>query len=58
MDLGGLQCWYATSISTLVDAPTLLDPSVTSTRMTGTSRSGFSDSGEFIDLLSKSMNSY
>ena len=58
MDLGGLQCWYATSISTLVDAPTLLDPSITSTRMTGTSRSGFSDSGEFIDLLSKYMNSY
>ena len=26
MDLGGLQCWYAISISTLVDTPTLLDP--------------------------------
>ena len=50
MDLGGLQCWYATSISTLVDAPTFQDPSVTSTHMTDTSRSGFSDAGEFIDL--------
>ena len=50
MDLGSLQCWSATSISTLVDPPTLLDPSVTSTHMPGTPRSGFSDSGEFIDL--------
>ena len=50
MDLGGLQCWYSTSISTLVDSPTLLDSSVTSTHMPGTPQSGFSDSGEFIDL--------
>ena len=50
MDLGGLQCWYAISISTLVDPPSLLDPSVTSTHMPGTPRSGFSVSGEFIDL--------
>ena len=26
MDLGGLQCWYAISISTLVDILTLLGP--------------------------------
>ena len=29
MDLGGLQCWYTTSTSTLVDTPTLLDPPLT-----------------------------
>ena len=50
MELGGLQCCYMASISPLVDSLTLLDPSFTSTHMPGTPRSGFSDSGEFIDL--------
>ena len=50
MDLGSLQCWSATSISTLMDPPTLLDPSLTSTYMPGTPRSGYSEFAQFIDL--------
>ena len=50
MDLGGLQCWYPTSISTLVDPPTLQDSSLTSTHMPSTPRSGFSEFTQFIDL--------
>ena len=50
MELRALQCCYMTYISPLVDSPTLLDPSFTSTHMPGTPRSGFSEFAQFIDL--------
>ena len=55
MDLGSLQCWSATSISTLVDPPTLLwthplPYGLPLPNMPGTPRSGYSEFAQFIDL--------